>query len=442
MKLDLPRGMRDLSPEEFYNISFIEDVFLETTSLFNFKFVEPSPLELVSTLEAKAGPAISNDVYSFIDKGNRKVALRFDLTIGLSRFVAARRDLRMPSKIASFAGVWRYDEPQAGRYRYFHQWDIEIYGSINEESEAEVIEFTSIFFKKLGLKSIIDINNRQVIEEYIKQRLGISDEAVMLEMYRAIDKVPKKGAKAVEEEYRDKIDISKLHSLISLSSNTGSIDSLSSNADIKELANWNKLVTLSDSLRSRKVNNVRINLGIVRGLDYYSGTVFEVFDPTLCDMGALVGGGRYDRLTASFGRKDLGAIGAAGGVERIITALQKHGLLKQGESQRKEKKSVYVAYLSDKARSKAIEIVSDLRNNEIIAEYDFQDRSLRKQLEDAYSNNAVFTIIVSDEEFERGQTTVRSMNDGCEQKQSLQHLVEDLKEKLKVYTAKPKTQIQ
>jgi histidyl-tRNA synthetase len=119
--------------------------------------------------------------------------------------------------------------------------------------------------------------------------------------------------------------------------------------------------------------------------------------------------------------------------------LQKHGLLKQGESQQKEKKSVYVAYLSDKARGKAIEIVSNLRNNEIIADYDFQDRSLRKQLEDAYSNSAVFTIIVSDEEFERGQTTVRSMNDGCEQKQSLQHLVEDLKKKLKVYTAEPKT---
>jgi histidyl-tRNA synthetase len=439
MKLDLPRGMRDLSPEEFYNINFIKDVFLETTGLFNFKFVEPSPLELVSTLEAKAGSAISNDVYSFTDKGDRKVALRFDLTIGLSRFVTGRRDLRMPSKIASFAGVWRYDEPQAGRYRYFHQWDIEIYGSINEESEAEVIEFTSIFLKKLGLKSLIDINNRQVIEEYLRQRLDISDEAVMLEMYRAIDKVPKKGAKAVEEEYRDKIDISKLHRLINLSSNTGSIDSLSSISDIKQLANWNKLVALSDSLRSRKINNVRINLGIVRGLDYYSGTVFEVFDPTLYDMGALVGGGRYDRLTESFGRKDLGAIGAAGGVERIIIALQKHGLLKQGESQQKEKKSVYVAYLSDKAKGKAIEIVSNLRNNEIIADYDFQDRSLRKQLEDAYSNSAVFTIIVSDEEFERGQTTVRSMNDGCEQKQSLQHLVEDLKEKLKVHTAKPKT---
>jgi histidyl-tRNA synthetase len=439
MKLDLPRGMRDLSSEEFYDINFIKDVFLETASLFNFKFVEPSPLELVSTLEAKAGSAVSNDVYSFIDKGNRKVALRFDLTIGLSRFVTGRRDLRMPSKIASFAGVWRYDEPQAGRYRYFHQWDIEIYGSISEEPEAEVIEFTSIFLRKLGLKSLIDINNREVIEEYLRQRLDISDETVMLEMYRAIDKVQKKGAKAVEQEYKDKIDISKLKSLINLSSNTGTIDTLSSIPDIKELANWNKLVTLSDSLRSRKVNNVRVNLGIVRGLDYYSGTVFEVFDPTLYDMGALVGGGRYDRLTASFGRKDLGAIGAAGGVERIIIALQKHGILNQIELQQKEKKSVYVAYISDKVRSKVVEIVSNLRNNEIIADYDFQGKSLRKQLEDAYSNNAAFTIIVSDEEFERGQTTLRSMNDGCEQKQNLQHLVEDLKEKLKVYTAKPKT---
>src|SRR5918911_2028153 len=206
MKLDLPRGMRDLSPEEFYNINFIKDVFLETTSLFNFKFVEPSPLELVSTLEAKAGPTITNDVYSFIDKGNRKVALRFDLTIGLSRFVAARRDLRMPSKIASFAGVWRYDEPQAGRYRYFHQWDIEIYGSINEESEAEIIEFVSVFLKKLGLTVRIEINDRQLMEEFVRNHLGIEDENVILEMFRAIDKVPKKGTKAVLEEYKNKVE--------------------------------------------------------------------------------------------------------------------------------------------------------------------------------------------------------------------------------------------
>ena len=112
-------------------------------------------------LDRKAAP-ISNEIYAFKDKGGRDVALRFDLTIGLTRYVASRRDLRMPTKLATFAGVWRYDEPQAGRYRYFHQWDVEVYGPFTQESDAEVIAFVSMFFKKLGLKVAIEVNDRQL----------------------------------------------------------------------------------------------------------------------------------------------------------------------------------------------------------------------------------------------------------------------------------------
>ena len=206
VKLELPRGMRDLEAEEFADIAYVRDRFMETARLFNFSIMEPSPLELQSTLEAKSGADISKEIYSFKDKGEREVALRFDLTIGLTRYVAQRRDLKMPVKIASFAGVWRYDEPQAGRYRYFHQWDIEIYGPFSTESDAEVIEFVSSFFNRLGLKVTIEISDRQLIEQYISERLGITDKEMVLELFRAVDKVPKKGAKAVLEEYRERFD--------------------------------------------------------------------------------------------------------------------------------------------------------------------------------------------------------------------------------------------
>src|SRR5688572_4709658 len=139
--------MRDLEAQEFADISFVRDKFFETARAFNFRLMEPSPLELLSTLEAKSGAEISSEIYAFKDKGDREVALRFDLTIGLTRYVAQRRDLKLPVKVASFAGVWRYDEPQAGRFRYFHQWDVEIYGPFSIESDAEVIEFVSSFFK-------------------------------------------------------------------------------------------------------------------------------------------------------------------------------------------------------------------------------------------------------------------------------------------------------
>jgi histidyl-tRNA synthetase len=420
MKLELPRGMRDIEPEELHYINYIKEKFIETTNLFNFKLMEPSPLEMLATLEAKAGASISNEIYSFADKGRRNIALRFDLTIGLTRFVATRRDLKMPVKLASFSDVWRYDEPQAGRYRYFHQWDIEIYGSCSIESDVEVIEFVSVFLKKLGLNVTVEVNDRQLIEEYIRQKLGVIEGQTIADMLRAVDKVAKKSVSELYEEYNDKISLSKLQLLIDLSGIKGTINEVYSKADLKGLENWNRLIKLMDSLKSRRVNNARVNLGIVRGLDYYSGVVFEAFDHFI-ELGALVGGGRYDRLTHAFGRQDIGAIGAAGGVERIMTALKKHGILKS-----MAKQMVYVAYTSSIMRASALDIVSILRNGGISTDYNLNERALRKQLDDAASKNAVLTVIVAPEEIEKGQVTVRSMSDGTESKQKVSDLAKSL----------------
>jgi len=425
VKLELPRGMRDLEAEEFANISYVRDKFFETARLFNFKLMEPSPLEMLATLEAKSGASISSEIYSFKDKGDRDVALRFDLTIGLTRHVTARRDLKMPAKIAAFAGVWRYDEPQAGRYRYFHQWDVEVYGPFSQESDAEVIEFVSMFFKKLGLPVTIDVNDRQLVEQFIKTKLGISSEEAMLEMFRAVDKVPKKGAQGVLSEYKDRIESEKLQALIELSMVKGSVDEVAAKADVKGLESWQKFASMMDSLRSRKVEGARVNLGIVRGLDYYSGIVFEAFDPS-ADAGALVGGGRYDRLTEAFGRKDIGATGVAGGVERIVMALQRHGILKQ-----ESKPLVYVAYASDDVSGRALELTSALRNAGVMADYDILGRTLRKQLDDASMKGAAFTVLVATSELASNQVTVKSMKDGTESNYPINSLTEKLKEMLR-----------
>ena len=165
VKLDLPRGMRDVQYEELRNIFFIRDKFVETAEIFDFNQIEPSTLELLSTIEAKSGPSIIQETYSFKDKGGRDIALRFDLTIGLSRFVSMRRDLKLPAKLSSFGGVWRYDEPQHGRYRYFHQWDVEIFGSPDVDADAEVIDFVSSFLSKLNIDFVILINHRSILEE-------------------------------------------------------------------------------------------------------------------------------------------------------------------------------------------------------------------------------------------------------------------------------------
>ena len=418
MKLELPRGMRDLESDELFGINYIKEKFFETTRLFNFKSIEPSPLEMLATLEAKAGPTISNDIYSFTDKGERNIALRFDLTVGLTRFIASRRDLKMPVKIAAFAGVWRYDEPQAARYRYFHQWDIEVYGSFSLESDAEVIEFVSTFLKKLGLKVIIEINDLQLIEEYIRRVLGISDQKMIREMLRALDKVSKKSIDEVLDEYSSRINSTILRNLLEASRIKGRLEEVRANLDAKNQISWRKLEELMDSLKSRKVDHTRINIGIVRGLDYYSGIVFEAFDP-LADVGALVGGGRYDILTDAFGRKELGASGAAGGVERILLAMQKRGLLETLKTP-----IVYVAHTSPSVRKHALEIVSDLRKSGIYTDYDIQGRPIRRQLEDAYTKNPLLIVLVVQGEIESGVVTLNDMRHRTETKLNVNHLQE------------------
>jgi histidyl-tRNA synthetase len=416
--MELPRGMRDIESDDLAGINFVREKFFETARLFNFRMMEPSPLEMLATLEAKSGASISNEIYAFKDKGERDVALRFDLTIGLTRHVVARRDLKMPAKIAAFAGVWRYDEPQAGRYRYFHQWDIEVYGPFSQESDAEVIEFVSVFFKKLGLAVSIQVNDRQLVEEYIRKVLGIMEEEKVLEMFRAVDKVPKKGAQGVLAEYKEKIEPAKLQSLIDFSKVTGTASEVMAKADVEGLQAWQKLSGLMDSLASRGVANAAINLGIVRGLDYYSGIVFEVFDAS-GEGGALVGGGRYDRLTDAFGRKDIGATGAAGGIERIVLALQKHNA-----QAAVTKPLAYVAYATDDSKRKALEIASMLRNAGIATDYDMLGRALRKQLEDASTKGAVVAIIVAPAELTENKATIKSLKDGSETKQDIPSIIE------------------
>jgi histidyl-tRNA synthetase len=322
--------------------------------------------------------------------------------------------------------VWRYDEPQAERYRYFHQWDIEVYGPFSQEADAEVIEFVYTFFKRLGLKAAIEINDRQLLEQYIRKKLGISSEEVMLEMFRAVDKVPKKGAQVVLAEYKDKIEPAKMQALIELSKLKGSVDEVARKADVTALDSWQQLVGLMDLLNAKKVEGARINLGIVRGLDYYSGVVFEAFDQAT-DSGALVGGGRYNRLTEAFGRKDIGATGVAGGVERIVNALKRHGILEQPS-----RPLVYIANATAGLRAKALELVSSLRSGGIAVDYDMLGRTLRKQLEYASNRGAAFVIIVAPNEIATGQVILRSMKDGTESKHHADTLKETLTKMLRV----------
>jgi histidyl-tRNA synthetase len=392
--------MRDLETDEYKDINVIRNAFIESARIFNFILMEPSPLELLSTLETKSGPSITKEIYNFVDKGNRNIALRFDLTIGLTRYFVSRRDLKIPTKIASFGGVWRYDEPQAGRYRFFHQWDIEIYGPSSLESDTEIIEFTSIFLQKLGLRNIlIDISSRNLIEEYIKNILKISSDEELFEIFRAIDKIPKKGKDIVLKEYDERIDSTVLEKVINFSEKKGSFEELDATMKLLKLKSWEDIGKINVSLSNKGINNIRINLGIVRGLDYYSGLVFEAIDAGN-NLGSLVGGGRYNKLTDAFGRKEVGAVGAAGGVERIVLAMKQQRIFKKEQNDEFVDLN-YIVYDSIEIFGYVERLASHLRRNNFPVDYDLLGRSFSKQIAEAENKKSKKIIIVVKENLEK-----------------------------------------
>jgi len=430
--MELPRGMKDFDTDEMIKIEFVRQTFLDTAKTFGFDLIEPSPIELLSVLEAKSGPSIRDEIYQFKDKGDREVALRFDFTVGLTRYAASQKNLKLPAKFSSFGGVWRYDEPQKGRYRFFHQWNIETFGNLNTEHDAELIEFTSRFFDNLKLQNIsIDINHRKLVESYINHVFESNETTLLHDIFRAVDKIQKKSKDEILQEYKKKgYSPEKLEKILEFSNLKGTPDEIEQSFDAsiegggwrELLDSWNELCNLYRSLKNRGVDNIRINFGIVRGLDYYTGIVFEAFDST-SDLGALVGGGRYDSLPNAFGRDDLGATGVAGGIERIILRLDDQGI-----SSIPPADTISVLYVNDELKSDAINCVSKLRKLGISTNIDLTAKSLKKQME--MSANSKFCVIFAPKEFSEKQVVLRNMVDRTEKQISLDDLVTSPKDVL------------
>jgi len=410
--------MKDFEAPENANIEHIRSHFKQLSNLYGFSFMDPSPIELLSVLETKSGPAIRDEIYYFKDKGDREVALRFDFTVGMTRYATSQKSMRLPAKLSSFGGVFRYDEPQKGRYRYFHQWDIEVYGKPGIESEAEIIEFTSRLFDSLLLKNItIDINHRNLVEDFINATFDSDNPQLVADILRAIDKIQKKSRKEIIDEFKDRYDSTKLEEILDFSQIKGSIKEIEEKIDTKKLKSWDYLKQLFDSLENRGVSNIRINFSIVRGLDYYSGTVFEVFDKN-STLGALAGGGRYDSLTKAFGREDIGATGVAGGVERIILTMQEQKIISNPKQDR-----VSVLYVDDQMQKVAMSIASLLRLANIPTNIDISGKQFKKQMDQA--TDSKFCIIVGPKELDEGKVVLRDMVNGIESQIEIETLTDD-----------------
>lgn len=407
MEYTIPRGLRDIAPEEAASAEIVREAFFDTCRLFDYKVMEPSSLEMLETLEAKSGPAIRDEIYFFKDKSGRDLGLRFDLTVGMTRYVASRRELGLPVRLGAYSSVWRYDEPQYGRYRWFYQWDIELFGPSNPEADAEIIEFTSTLFRKVGTKSTISMGSRKVIETFVRNQLKILEEKKILDILRAIDKLSKKTLDEIAKEYHmsiSKNDLDRVAEFVSIRGDPSSVASSISGYGI----DGSNLLKIADSLSSRGIRGVELNLSIARGLDYYTDMVFEAYHESNPRLGALCGGGRYDSLPSIYGRPDLGATGVAGGIERALLTF----------SQKLENESrFFVAPIGERPeiRSKAIEIAAALRRDGHAAQSEISGRSLRKIMENQSSAGTKAIVIVGERELENGKVRIKWMSTGDEE---------------------------
>ncbi|MDA4120621.1 MAG: histidine--tRNA ligase [Thaumarchaeota archaeon] len=409
MDLSLPRGVDDVEPERYALQSKVRAAFEEVCRIYNFQVMEPASLEHLSILRAKSGEEIDKEIYSFKDKGGRDLGLRFDLTVGITRYVCSRKDLRLPAKLAAFGGIWRYDEPQYGRYRWFHQWDLEIFGPPSTESDAEVIDASSSILKHAGIMDItIKVGDRRVVEDFIRKSMRISEQPRLVELMRALDKVGKKSSKEISAEYAAKgFKEKEVDALLEFGSLRGTPDDVLARASELKLESVGELRALADMLDSRGLNNVEYDMSIVRGIEYYTGIVFEALDNKNPRLGSLFGGGRYDALPKLFGRQDLSATGAAGGVERMAMSLS--------AEPRQARNLAFVAVAGREVSAEAQRAVRQIRDSGIPCESPLQQRSLSKQLEDASRLGATWAVILGEKEMKAGGVTLRDMRSGDEE---------------------------
>ena len=420
-KHKLPRGMRDIGPEEMGLRLWISNRILDVLNRYGFRLVEPSPIEGLETLEAKCGPSVRKEIYWFEDKAGRKLGLRFDLTVGLARMVAGRRDIPLPAKLAALSNMWRYDEPQHGRYRCFYQWDAEIFGSPLPDADAEVIALSMDLLDGLNLKSYeVRVSSRRLAEGFLNA-VQIEQLEKVEATLRIIDKFRKVSREKLVEEFYgvglSRGTVEKIFDFIAIQDSPEKALKRLRGLDVgneKFQKGVSEVELALDALKAMgKGERVILDASIVRGLGYYDGIVFEVYDRADVGLGALVGGGRFDGLCKLYGR-DLPATGAAGGIERTILALERSGVVERFD----QKPKVFVASAGEEAKIKVLELVARLRGLGVSVEYDLKGRSLKGQLEYADSSGIPYVLIVGRREMERGVVRLKDMEKRVEKELS------------------------
>jgi histidyl-tRNA synthetase len=379
---------------------------------YGYEPLDSPVMELWETLSAKGGEEVEAETFKFKDKGDRDVGLRFDLTVPLARIVATNPHLPKPFKRYALGKAWRYDRPQAGRYREFEQADVDIIGSKSPAADAEVVLITLEFLRRvLGEDYTIRINNRKVLKG-MTEKAGVPDDQAF-ECFRAIDKLDKIGRDGVLKELKDRgIDAKQSEFLIDAitikGSGTATLQKFRNLLEGSEIGieGIDELTLMAEIFEESGVSNlVEFDMSLARGLDYYTGPVFEgryLGKPT---VGSILGGGRYDHLIEKFGGQATPATGVSLGIGRLIDVVIARG----GAKDLTSPLDVFIAPIKRPMLRYATALQTDLVRNGISCEVDLMDRSLKKLLQQADVKNARFTVIVGERDVAKGEVSVRNM---------------------------------
>lgn len=423
------KGTRDYYPQEKRVQNYIFANWKRIAQRFGYEEYGAPLLEPLDVYEAKSGQELANEqTYTFTDRGSRTVAIRPEMTPTISRMVAARRqELAYPARLFSIANFMRYERPQRGREREFWQLNTDIFGVEGALPEAEIITMGAEFLKVFGATDDmyqVKINNRKVINFMMAQYLGLDTVQAQL-MTKLFDR----KSKIAPEDFRDQAieifgekaapaGLGKISKLLSAKNMSELPEEIRESSAVKEVQ---ELFTL---LEQAGVKNATFDITLMRGLDYYTGTVFEFFDTHPDNNRSLYGGGRYDGLVGLFGAEPISAVGMAPGLTMTELFLQTHNLLPKLTSTTE----VYIVVLGDTLKG-SMKLASDLRDEGVNVELDISGRKLDKQLKTAVKKDIPFIVFVGEEELKTEVYSFKDTASSEEQKLSFERIVSSVKDR-------------
>jgi histidyl-tRNA synthetase len=395
-----PRGTRDFLPEEMEKRRYVFEKIRGIFESYGFGEVETPAFEDLALLTYKGslGQEAVKDIYSFKDKSGRELGLRFDITTPIARIVVGSKGAPKPIKFYYITRMWRYDDVAKGKWREFYQAGVELIGSASPQADAEILGVVIDSFVALGLKDfVVRINSRKILDA-MANNLRIKNRK---EIFRIIDKLDKKGRQEVYRELKKKLKEEKAKKVLEFI--------MLPVEEARKTADTSDIDAITDALDDRYRRYVKPDMSIARGLEYYTGFIFEIVIPGFEDLGSVCGGGRYDNLIERYGGQTTPATGFSIGLERLMQILEKKNLV-----QPKRQASIYIAPVNEKFIPNAVKIVEKLRSYGIRCEYDVMSRSLSKQLDYASAKKFGFVIVLGEKEISSGSYRLRDMKTGEE----------------------------